>query len=462
MAGLAMALALADVAEAAQRYAAPAGSGPEPCVQANPCALEPAVKKAKAGDEVIVGAGSYTIGAPVYPEGLPQNVFIHGDFGGPMPKVEAKGVGSALSISGSGSRLSYLWLTASQSTPVACFEGATLERIRSEASGEFGAAMSLGPKCTARDSLALSTGKGGYGLVVTGSLSTSTAVARNVTAIASGANSYGVYSTCFACIPIGSISLNLKNAIVSGGAYDLITSGPAAIEVGNSNFDGPEYEFSSVTDLGGNQSAPPLFVDAPAGDYREAPGSPTIDAGVSDALGATDLAGNPRTIGSAPDIGAYEFVPPTPPSPPAAPTASAPPPPPAGEIESLGLAPATFRTVNAGEAIFSAKGKRKPAPVGTTVTYSLSAAATVAFTVERRTVGRKAGRKCVKATKANEDGKKCPLFKPVPGGFTHAGQKGQNSFKFSGRIDRALPPGAYRLTGSAGGAARTASFRIVR
>jgi hypothetical protein len=116
---------------------------------------------------------------------------------------------------------------------------------------------------------------------------------------------------------------------------------------------------------------------------------------------------------------------------------------------------------NAGGAILSAK-KSKNAPVSTTVTYSLSAAATVAFSVERKLVGRKAGKRCVKQTSANEAKKKCPLFKPVKGGFSHAGAAGSNRFTFSGRLSKALPPGTYRLTGKTSTASRKAGFKIVK
>ncbi|HJS28517.1 MAG TPA: right-handed parallel beta-helix repeat-containing protein [Anaerolineales bacterium] len=52
-----------------------------------------------------------------------------------------------------------------------------------------------------------------------------------------------------------------------------------------------------------------LFVDEAAGDYRLKPGSPAIDAGVALPDVPADLEGNPRPIGLAYDIGAYEFVP---------------------------------------------------------------------------------------------------------------------------------------------------------
>src|SRR4029077_21293702 len=47
--------------QAGQRYAAPNGTGGEPCAQATPCSLKDALTKANAGDEVIVTSGSYTL-----------------------------------------------------------------------------------------------------------------------------------------------------------------------------------------------------------------------------------------------------------------------------------------------------------------------------------------------------------------------------------------------------------------
>lgn len=51
----------------------------------------------------------------------------------------------------------------------------------------------------------------------------------------------------------------------------------------------------------------PLFADPENGDFSLRPGSPAIDAGIAEEQsGDKDLAGNPRTIGAAIDIGAYE------------------------------------------------------------------------------------------------------------------------------------------------------------
>jgi hypothetical protein len=252
---------------------------------------------------------------------------------------------------------------------------------------------------------------------------------------------------------MASAKLDLRNTIADGVAADLETSSSGFIFVSNSNFDkAVPNPPGSITDGGMNQTAPPEFVDAAARDYREAPGSPTIDAGSVDQLGALDIGGNPRIVGAAPDIGAYEFVPPVP----------APPPPAAvGEIQSLTITPKAFKPVNAGGAILSARKKTK-APIATTVTYSLSAAATVAFSVERKLTGRRVGRKCVKKTKANAAKKKCPIFKLLKGGFSHQGAAGANQFQFSGRLDRALAPGTYRLTGKTSASSRSAGFKVAR
>ena len=75
---------------------------------------------------------------------------------------------------------------------------------------------------------------------------------------------------------------------------------------------------SGAVDDGNNLSADPLFVapidpaGAPttAGNLRLRVGSPAINAGnnavASPALPATDRDGNPRIVGGAVDIGAYE------------------------------------------------------------------------------------------------------------------------------------------------------------
>lgn len=140
------------------------------------------------------------------------------------------------------------------------------------------------------------------------------------------------------------------------------------------------------------------------------------------------------------------------------PVALAPPPPAEPKLETLRLRPRTFRTANIGGAILS---RARKAPVGTTVSYTVSLAATVTFTVERRSVGRRVGKACRKQTRANRDRKPCPRFKPLKGSFSHVGAAGGNSFRFTGRIGgRALKPGGFRLVARAGASSQRVRFTI--
>ena len=117
-------------------------------------------------------------------------------------------------------------------------------------------------------------------------------------------------------------------------------------------------------------------------------------------------------------------------------------------------------------------GRKKAAPKGTRVSYTLNEAATVVFTVKRRATGRrvKRGKRkvCVKPTRKNRKKHRCARYVGVRGSFTLNGAAGNNSFHFTGRMNgRKLTPGRYRLlaTPSAGGKAGTpvsTAFRIVR
>jgi hypothetical protein len=450
------ALALAPAAQAAQRYAAPAGTGAE-CTQAKPCSLKEAITKAKANDEVIVTSGAYTVTETVFLAPEASGAYVHGDFGGPRPTITGAVSGSYLIGAYSPNvRISYLDVTNSGnfSGGLYCGPGVVAERLRLSGKGQLSYGLQLYGTCAAHDSVMHAEGESSTAVIVAGDTGL-TGILRNLTAFATGPKSNGLRVNNIS-LSAGNYQMVVRNSILSGEEFDLYAAsgffgGTTTVDVSHSNFETSKADPGTVIAAGAaNQTAAPLFVDAGAGDYREAAGSPTIDAGVADQLGPSDFDGNPRTLGSAPDIGAYEFVPPpvVPPAP--------------GQIQSLSLAPRGFRAVNAGEAIFSARKKRK-VPIGTTVTYSLSAAGTIEFSVERRLPGRKVGKRCLKPTKANRTKKKCSRFKPVKGSFAHSGQTGQNRFKFSGRIaGKGLKPGGYRLVGKTGSASKTASFKIVK
>jgi hypothetical protein len=457
---LAVLLAAAP-AGAAQRYAAPAGFGTA-CTQADPCSLKESVGKANTGDEVVVTPGSYGLEQGVFPKPGVKGVDIHGVTGQPPPKIMGA-VNSGLLSTSEGS-LRYLDVVNTGSeypSAVSCGAGGRIEQVRASATGANAVAIYQSADCLVRDSVAVAGGSQSSGLA-SSSWEGYKATASNLTAIATGPGSTGVNASTVIIAGAQSHALDLQNTIASGEAADLRAAANATydvavkIDVSNSNFDTVDVEPKAAIGGSGNQTAAPVFVDAAAGNYHEAPGSPTIDAGSSAGIGALDPDGNARLLGSAPDIGAFEFVPPVPP------------PVPLGEIQSLTIAPKSFRAANAGGAILSArKGK---APIGATVSYALTESTSVQFSIERKLSGRRSGKKCVKATRANEGRKKCPLYEPVKGGFSHAGVAGLNAFRFSGRRrttvltprDRALGAGSYRLTGNTSTASKSADFKIVK
>jgi virginiamycin B lyase len=177
-----------------------------------------------------------------------------------------------------------------------------------------------------------------------------------------------------------------------------------------------------------------------------------ITAGPDGALWFTEYFGN--KIGRI-QAGSGAVLPPPPPPPPPPVTQTAKP-----SVLSLGVSPSAFKA--------APKGSSISAKAGATVSYRLSAAATTRFTVESEGAGRKKGKKCLKQTRRNRKAKRCKLYKPVKGSFTHSGKAGSNSFRFTGRIgNKALRPGRYQLVavasaGSAKSTAKRASFRIVR
>ena len=89
------------------------------------------------------------------------------------------------------------------------------------------------------------------------------------------------------------------------------------IVYGNTATNNPNWQDGSFTNCcttplpagSGNVTSDPQFVDAAAGNYRLAAGSPCINAGDNAAAaGATDLDGSPRIVFGTVDLGAYEFL----------------------------------------------------------------------------------------------------------------------------------------------------------
>jgi hypothetical protein len=81
---------------------------------------------------------------------------------------------------------------------------------------------------------------------------------------------------------------------------------------------------------------------------------------------------------------------------------------------------------------------------GTTFNYRLSDPARVTFTIHRRLPGRVVRGRCRAVTRQNRGRRRCVRHVRI-GRFSHAGRRGANRRRFSGKIARrALQPGSYR------------------
>jgi hypothetical protein len=132
-------------------------------------------------------------------------------------------------------------------------------------------------------------------------------------------------------------------------------------------------------------------------------------------------------------------------------------------LSQVSLTNKTFRVNPSGKA-----AARRRAKKGTTFRYTLSEAATVTFTIERKSKGRRVAKKCRKRTRKNRARRPCRRYTRV-GSFSQAGAAGKNNKQFSGKIGpRKLRTASYRASLRATGAAgnrsepESVSFRVVR
>jgi hypothetical protein len=317
---LAAALLVPASATAATRYAAPGGGMVPGCAQATPCSLEYAIGAASPGDEVVVGAGDYTLGATIETE---TPLWIHGAQGAVKPRIFAADKGAFKSFVPQ--HLSDLeFETTNNGGEGVLFvpaDGTILERLKLLARGAESLGLRPGNNFTMTDSLILAENSTeAFGVFIQGTAS-GTVQLRNDTIVADGSQAMAL--SVFMVGKNSSLTVEATNTIVSGGLFDAsagksseATGSSVAVRFDHSNLDTTEGEVTSVN----GQTAPPQFTPPNPRGFQQAPTSPTIDAGIDDARnGAVDIDGNPRALPShlsctepdlaITDIGAYEFVP---------------------------------------------------------------------------------------------------------------------------------------------------------
>jgi CSLREA domain-containing protein len=188
------------------------------------------------------------------------------------------------------------------------------------------------------------------------------------------------------------------------------------------------------------------------------PGSPAIDRGLAPCP-ATDARGVVRPQGGGCDSGAAErpvavLAGPPAPSAPGGSRATA-------KISAVTVSQTKFR---AGAKVLAHPGKGKT-PVGTTISFRLSDAASVKGVVHRLVKGRKVGGNCLAATPVRKGKPRCTRSVVAGSLPSRAYQSGSSRIDFSGRLGGAnLAPGRYAVelqVPSSGATATTPVLRIV-
>jgi hypothetical protein len=313
---------LASPARAATtfRYAAPGGTGTT-CSASAPCSIETAVIGASVADtEVVVAPGTYNTSVSL--KSTLSNLYIHGVTGQPRPVINSS-ADRAIdlgNLSGSSTNIRVSDLTIVHSGGVyglnvfaktTLIQRVSVKTTATTSTSNTPTACSPGISGRMTDSLCVSTAPNGIAVDDSWSADTGALSLRNVTAIATGTGSFGLRGDANG--PNTTLTIDARNVIASGVAADVRATqtgsrSTSVITMRTSNYDTTQMLGGATVLAPGNtnQTAPPVFLDTTT--YRQAKGSPTIDKGaVYTDNGTSDLDGDPRVTGPAPDIGADEL-----------------------------------------------------------------------------------------------------------------------------------------------------------
>jgi hypothetical protein len=341
-------LALPALASATTRYAAPGGTADDTvCVtpDAPKCSIGAAAggPDVLAADEAVILPGNYSdtagdlngdTGNPTDGVVQPTAGSVHGASGEAKPVITVNGLDSMFP-----NPYGAFLLSATTLSDVEIFAGASassalslgfgspnsvVDRVIAHSSRDNAITCSQ-TQGTIRNSVCLNSGSGGSALGASTFIGgTLTINVRNVTAISTGAGSYGAfYFFATASPPVGpTITISAKSLIAQGTSQDIRVRAQATGTTVTMNLDHSDYDTAIDEDVsGGSASVTPPgtgtgnITNAPmlaADGYHEVSGAPTVNAGATDGLSGTkDIDGQARTIGSASDIGADEQAAPT-------------------------------------------------------------------------------------------------------------------------------------------------------
>jgi hypothetical protein len=295
---------------AAPRYASVTGTGTA-CTSTAPCDIVTAVNQAPASTEVVIAPGTYDLGA----SGLANSqaaVNVHGTAGQPRPVINSS-ASPALAMLGATAKVADLTINQNGGSFGLQVFGTGILVQRLEVHSSAADACAIGYSGLVRDVLCVSSAAGGVALEDSWGGGTGALTLRNVSAIATGADSYGIRANSTG--DNTNLDIAARNVIAYGILAD-IGSGETGLNsesdviLSFSNYDKIEElgggNVSNVGSVSTNQTAQPIFLDASL--YHQAFNSPTVDKGTTDVnVGTADLDGDARRLGAATDIGADEY-----------------------------------------------------------------------------------------------------------------------------------------------------------
>lgn len=314
---LALALVALFVATAApasalvqhDRYASPQGTSSDPCTADHPCDADKAISGAGSDVDVYLYAdrGPYAVTTAAGLELSGNNARLHGLNG--RARLIGNGSGPVLVVE-NGSNAEGLYVEdSSPADPALAVLGSNAIDVIVKSSGGSAACYLDGG--ILKDSVCWASSVTPDGAAQTDDNVTF----RNVTIEATGGgNSIGLKSFSRHSDPS---DVSLVNTIARGapGGWDVYaeSDGTHSLSISQDHSDygnkskGTHYQQVSLDDP--STTAVPDYVAGTAGDFHQACGSPTIDAGVNDmSNGQFDFDGDARLIGAATDIGADELT----------------------------------------------------------------------------------------------------------------------------------------------------------
>lgn len=293
------------------RYASPHGTASITCSRLAPCDLVTAVNQAPAHSEVIIEPGTYDKATPLTTtlQDISTGLYIHGEAGRAQPTIYSATSSNDPAIQIDGSRLSDITVVSTAFFGL-LVNGGSADHVDSEDTGNDGTACEIATRLS--DSLCEATGSSSAGVF---EVKAGTVHLTGVTAVATGSGGAGL--SVFA--DTSPLTVDATDSIFQGSGSDIVTQDFANDQTETVNVTHSDYvtyvdqpsagSTNTLTPSSTNVRTAPVFVDAAMNDYRELPRSPTVNRGQRDEPAADlDLAGNPRVVGPAPDMGAYELI----------------------------------------------------------------------------------------------------------------------------------------------------------